>query len=267
VKRPLYSGISPEPAPDCITAPDEGSLVKSAARVIELLELFASRRAPLRAVEIGEALDLPPSSTLGLLRSLTETGHLLFDPQRKTYYPTLRVTRIAEGLSQGYVGALQGMMDDLHQATGECTVLSVQNGLHMQFLALLPPVGGEPPQMEGMKTRIIGTACGSAMLMARSDSEVIDLVMRIRRSRPLREREAEAGDIVERIRGFRRQGYAASWDDALPQTRTIAVPVLSGEAPPLALSIGGPTERIAARETESAALMRALVLRHGMRIA
>ena len=76
--------------------PDRGnaalieSVIKSARRALEVLEYLDEVRSDASVMEIARALNYPQSSTSVLLRSLTSTGYLSYDPQRRRYAPTLR---------------------------------------------------------------------------------------------------------------------------------------------------------------------------------
>ena len=71
-----------------------GGAVKSAGRVLEVLELLGNVRKPLSASEIGRLLEYPKSSTNVLLKYLTNLGYLPFDPDTMHYLPSLRVTSL-----------------------------------------------------------------------------------------------------------------------------------------------------------------------------
>src|SRR5215471_12160295 len=68
-----------------------GSVVKSAGRVLQVLEFFDDIRRESNVVEIKDALGYPQSSTSALLRSLVELGYLNYNNTSRTYIPTTRV--------------------------------------------------------------------------------------------------------------------------------------------------------------------------------
>ncbi|PNU03418.1 IclR family transcriptional regulator [Novosphingobium guangzhouense] len=59
--------------------------IKSAARVLDMLELFSTRCGGLTLSEVARGLDLPKSSTLGLLRTLHNRGYLVREDEDDTY--------------------------------------------------------------------------------------------------------------------------------------------------------------------------------------
>ena len=69
--------------------------VKTAFRVIEIVELFAREKQPLALSEMARLLDMPVSSCLGLIRTLEEQGYMYETGRRQGYYPTGRLLAMA----------------------------------------------------------------------------------------------------------------------------------------------------------------------------
>jgi DNA-binding IclR family transcriptional regulator len=59
-------------------------VVKSAARVMRILEYFDRRKSCANVHAVATALGYPPSSTGALLRSLAATGYLHHDRANRT---------------------------------------------------------------------------------------------------------------------------------------------------------------------------------------
>lgn len=59
--------------------------IKSAARVLDMLELFSTRCDGLTLSEVARGLELPKSSTLGLLRTLHKRGYLIREDENDSY--------------------------------------------------------------------------------------------------------------------------------------------------------------------------------------
>src|SRR4051794_8560152 len=78
-------------------SPSRDPMVKSAARVLEILEFFDEERAPATARKVAQALGYPQSSTSALLHSLVASGHLRLDARAHTYLPSLRVAMLGSG--------------------------------------------------------------------------------------------------------------------------------------------------------------------------
>lgn len=60
------------------------SVVKSAGRVLQILEFFDDVKREANVVEICRALGYPQSSTSVLLRSLVQLGYLAYTPKGRS---------------------------------------------------------------------------------------------------------------------------------------------------------------------------------------
>jgi IclR family transcriptional regulator, KDG regulon repressor len=120
-----------------------GSEVKSARRVFEILEYFDRERRPLGLKDVLEGLGYPASSGSALLKSLIQLGYLDYDRERRRYYPTMRIAALGGWVHAALFGdgALTGLMNQLHRATGESVILAAQSDLHAQYVHVIHSAG------------------------------------------------------------------------------------------------------------------------------
>ena len=116
-----------EISPDA-DSPATASVVKSAGRVFEVLELFRQARRQLSGAEIGQALNYPKSSANALLKSLVALGYLVVNTRTLRYFPSLSVTQLGEWIPAIVLGSGDAfeILTDVHSATQETVTLSVQ---------------------------------------------------------------------------------------------------------------------------------------------
>lgn len=243
------------------------TFVKSAVRVLGVLEHFYRSRQPARAVEISRDLDLPVSSTKYLLTSLVEAGYLTFDKQSKKYFPSILFTGFASWLASIYPGgeALRMLARDVFERFGEMTSIMVQHEDHMRALVIETPNGSVPPAYDfRVRIPLFGSASGRIALAAHSDEEVGQLVRREARKLAPELREtydripAEVREV--RQRGFAVRSHTVLNGEARETFIALAVPVpVARQAPPMALGIMGEARRLAGRDAELAAQLSALV--------
>lgn len=243
-------------------------VVKSAARALEVIEIFARERRPLHAREIQLALDIPASSTIALVKSLMRLGYLRFDRRAKLYVPTLRVAMLGDWLrrdalaSDGVLAAMQAV----NHSTGEATFLSTPNDVHMQVTHIL--AGRQPiefPVMPGMLVSMTDSAVGIAFLASRPDEEIEALCRRLGRER----RHAQPIDVpalMARVRTARRRKFAAVYG-VLPGIGSVAA-VLSAplDTAQAVLCIGGPEQRVRELERDYARDILAAIRRYRARV-
>src|ERR1700722_5057285 len=89
---------APSPAPAGPGSPgtESSAGVKSARRVLDVVEFLASRPAGASFPVLGEQLKLPKSSLHSLLTTLTARGWIYLDESSRQYRLGLRVWQVAQ---------------------------------------------------------------------------------------------------------------------------------------------------------------------------
>ena len=208
------------------------SASRSATRALDVLELFGTTKRPLRAVEVGKALTTNPSTTNQLLKTMVDSGHLVFDARTKAYLPSSRLSEFSSWLvdTYGAGGRLRQLIKDIAGQTGLVVTVTTPNDLFMQIVDSAIPEGttGE----RGLKVSIFGSAIGSAYLSTLDDAEVVRLAERARFAPDELER------ILEAVARIRQDGFAdgpsvdqAIWSVAMPlPMHGLSVPTILGLA-------------------------------------
>lgn len=235
-------------------APIENKTVKSAGRVLEILEYFDDLQRQSTVMEIADALGYPQSSTSALLRSLVSLGYLNYDAHARTYVTSSRVALLGSWVNSAFFaeGAIISMMKELNETTGDTVVLGVRNGLHIQYIHVIQATSPARLHMTlGTVRPLAASGAGYALLSTMTDNEVTRLVMRINA-------EAEGGqplvkirDVLDELAVIRRKGYAFTCDMVTRGGGIIAAPLpRQGGQPRMVLGIGGISEVMRHREEE-----------------
>ncbi|HVN41912.1 MAG TPA: IclR family transcriptional regulator C-terminal domain-containing protein [Steroidobacteraceae bacterium] len=244
----------------------ERTTVKSAARAIEVLELFRRKQRALSSAEVSRALGYPKSSTNVLLRSLTAQGYLVLDARTLRYFPSLSVTRLGEWIPRALVisGHVAEILEDIHAATQETVTLSVLSDLSVTFLKVIPGTYPISLQMtEGFVAPLFTTAIGIAILAQLREEELEELVHKAN----LRARRRDARVDVEALRAAlqetREKGFCVRYDAVISDTGAIGIPFPSDvEGFPMALGVAGLSSRIRRHEKLIYREVRACLARH-----
>lgn len=227
-------------------------VVKSAGRVLQILEYFDDVQGVANVVEIARALGFPQSSTSILLRSLVSLGYLHYDPSRRTYQPTSRVGLLGSWVEPTLFrgGALVQLMRDLNEATSDTVVLAARNGLHSQYIHVVQATTALRVHLTiGMTRPIASSVTGLMFLSSLSDIEVAKLVRRINAYAAPGEGLIKVGELNALLEQIRRDRYLFAHSQITPGTSLLAVPLDSSVATsPLALALAGPTERMESRK-------------------
>lgn len=220
-------------------------LVKSAARALDILEAFASKREPMTASEIGAALGYPKSSLSMLLRSLVNQGYLTLGGTNQSYFPTLKVARLGDWVTGALIGSehLLAALAELRVATAETVTLTGPLDLQMRCLHAL--IGTHPIALqveEGVRFPMMGTAVGVAWLAAHPAASVAEYLARWSKQNGTSEIERQR--VIEAIEIARSRNYAAVYDAVIPDTGAVAVPIVAGSDEILVVAVAGLNRRI-----------------------
>jgi DNA-binding IclR family transcriptional regulator len=225
-------------APVRIKRPSERrSISRSATRALDVLECFGHARQPLRAVDIGRHLGLHPSTTNQLLKTMVDSGHLVFLAKGKTYLPSPRLTGFGAWVVETF-GAdepLRKIVLELRDRVGMMVTLSTANDLFMQVLDWSAPPGRTAER--GLRISLFGSSTGSAYLSTLERESLIKLAQRARIP------GSEMGAILSGVATIRREGVADG--PSGPNLWSMAAP-LPKRAPSIQLVLGlaGPARQV-----------------------
>jgi DNA-binding IclR family transcriptional regulator len=227
-------------------------LVKSAARALEILEVFALKQQRMNATQLQAELGYPKSSLSGLLKSLVRTGYLVTTGSDQEYFPTLKLTRLGEWVPAALLGSasLLPTLERLRDETGETVTLTIAADLHMRCLYAL--VGKHPIALqveEGVSFPMIGTAIGTMYLATQEEATVRSLFTRWKRHHP--GQEAEVEHAAASVACARKDGHVTAFDIVIPDTGAIAMAIRTVVgSEPLVVAVAGLSHRIRDRETD-----------------
>ena len=242
-----------------------GRAVKSATRVIEVMELFGVERRPMSATEIGGVLGYPKSSVSGLLHTLVKSGWLSQQVETMLYHPTLRVASLGEWLPSTLVGgsSTDAIALDLQNKTRETVTLSIPNGVYMEFIRI--HMGLAHPKIldvsSGTKIPMFGTALGTAYLQTQSDAGIRRHYKRAEQENALSGPSRCLQDYILEIKETQARGYSVAYDRIGANTGAISACLSESRiGRSVVLAIGGLSSQISQNERSYSKLIRQAVL-------
>jgi DNA-binding IclR family transcriptional regulator len=251
--------------------------VKSAGRVLEILEYFDDVQQPATVMEVADTLGYPQSSTSALLRSLVALGYLEYDRYKRTYVTSHRVALLGSWVNSDFIseGSVISLMKELRELTGDTIILAMRNGLYVQYIHVIQATSAARLHVTLGTTRpLAASGTGFAMLSTMSDHEVRRIVMRINADAEDDKPLVKLADVMEHVAHARAKGYAFSCDLVTRGGGVIAAPLPAPlGSPPLVIGIGGITEVMRGREAELAAILTGCISAclgkrpHGVNIA
>lgn len=234
-------------------------LVKSAVRVLAVLEHFATTHAPATVAELSRRLKFPQSSTSKLLSSLERLGYLQHDAVARSYRPTLRVLLLGAWLHDEIFGegSLVSAMDELRRRTGLTVLIGMRHGAQVRVILALRGLSPDAvPLPTGTLAPLTNSAMGHVLLTEESDAALGRILRRANAEETDRARRLALPELLRQVDATRRRGWASRPAVALPGRGVVAMklPRLPGQ-PEMAIGIGASLERL---ESEAGALAQML---------
>ena len=227
----------------------EPSVVKSAARTLEIFEDFDEVRRAAAIQEVAQALGYPHSSTGALLRSLEDLGYLEYSAEDKTFFPSIRVSLLGNWIEGETlpVRRLQRVMRDVAERTLLTVVLGSISGAHCQYLKVIQ--GSTPIRYHvkpGARRSLVRSTLGRVLLAQEPPFERAALIRRGLAAWEGLEPLPSEDDVARDVEGVAARGYAFNAGLAVPGAAMLAVPVrLDKPSRPLALGVAAPKEAFA----------------------
>lgn len=224
--------------------------VKSADRVLDLLELFAGAAEPMGVSQVSRLLAIPKSSAQALLGTLAARAYLV---RTGSTYELARDFR-RDGWVGGAVARLVKIavpvMQRLAAASGESAFLNVllPNGeLRYVAKAVSPNVLRYDAPLSNTRPAYC-TSSGVVLLGYLTPWQLEAYFAQVKRDRKAPQTATERRALVASLQRAREQGYAELCDAHIQGASGVAAPVFNGsERPVAALSLAAPTPRFVQR--------------------
>lgn len=149
-------------------------LVRSVDRVASLLELFGRQRAPMRLMEIAEALEIPKSTAHGLLQTLVAKNLVVRDEAQRYRLGVRMFSLAAAALDVVDLRDLaRRPMERLSARTGNTSNLAVLDSHHVLYIERVEDRASPVRLGTHVGTRLPAhaTALGKVLVASLSDTE------------------------------------------------------------------------------------------------
>lgn len=220
--------------------------VKTAARTLDLFEVFAETRAPMTLTEIAAHMESPISSCHALIRTLQARGYIYVMSQHRRCYPTRRLLDVAAAIAahDPIVEKLHPLLERLRDATRETIILGKRNGDEVIYLDVIE--GLETIRYvarPGERKPLHSSAIGKAMLSLMSAAEFDAFLKAASLKRITETTITDPGTFRDDIDAGRSQGYFITKGENVADVMGLAViRKIDGEA--FSVAIAGPIDRM-----------------------
>jgi DNA-binding IclR family transcriptional regulator len=234
--------------------------VKTAARTLDVFEVFAKARVPLTLTELAARLGSPISSCHALVRTLQARGYVYILDARKLVYPTKRLLAVARQIAQNdpILGRIGPVLDTLMQQTGETIILGKRQGDAVTYLDVIEGrhtirYAASPGDTKPLHS----SAIGKAMLGVLTDADLSRLLAKLPLSRVTGNTLTTRDEVMDDIAAGRAHGFFITRGENVPDVMAISIARTVGDEP-YGVAIAGPVGRLeAGRDALVAALLDA----------
>ncbi len=241
---------------------EPGSVVKSADRVLDVLELLAARRRPMSHTEIGDALGIPKSSLTNLLRNLEARNYLQLVPGPNTYQlgPALFALALAARSELDLLGIAKPFIEGVTAKANESAAFNILRGSE-GVECVFGATSSQPLQFimqVGQVAPLHAVSSGKAILAFLPPSEREAYLRNLPASKITPSTKTSVDAISKELKKVAREGVAYSFEEFTPGIIGVGVPVLDAQGLPVgAINVAVPAVRFnRARGDELADLLR-----------
>jgi IclR family KDG regulon transcriptional repressor len=234
------------PSATAAAAPSRGERVKSADRVMAVLDLVAEHGS-IGFGEIAERLELPKSSAHALLRTMEARGYLALDPERRTYRLGSRIWELAQACHEieDLRTLIMPLMDRLVERTGETVQLATLDGTSAVYLGLSEsPHPMKLTSRAGARLPAHTSAIGKALLASLDPDEARRRLEEANLAKLTDHTITEVPELMDELERVRSRGYSVDDEEFAIGLRCIAMPIRDIEGVVVgAISVSMPTPR------------------------
>ena len=240
--------------------------VKSAIRVLEILEFFDRRHSEATVSDIARELRYPQSSTSILLQNLTELGYLQRGSTGKAYVPTIRVTVLGSWIApmEKPGGDILALMQELGEMTGETIILATLTNDFVRYVHVVPATTAMRLHVgPGMIRPLATSGAGRLFMSTMGEDRIRTIVGRHNAVEVEDTKRLSMAAVRKDLAAIRAAGYALSLDRITPGAGVVIVPLSPAVlGTPHAIAIGGLSKKIKDNSEWYAQLIRKGIRRY-----
>ncbi len=236
------------------------SIVKSAARTLEIFEYFDEVRRPAHIQDVALSLGYPHSSTGALLRSLTDLGYLEYSIEDKTFFPSIRVSLLGNWVGDETLSLrlIQQQMREIAEATQMTVVLGARSGGYCHYVRAIQ--GTTPVRYHlkaGTRLCLARSTVGSALLSMETTDRQPRLIAQALSVWDSDESAPRPEKLAADLALVAARGYAFNSGLVNAQAAMLAIPLaIRTQTRPLAIGLAAPKNLFRGRRPELIRILR-----------
>jgi len=239
-----------------MTVDDSATGVKSARRVLEILEIIAQSSEPTSFLDLMNGLHYPKSSLHGLLSTMVDMRWLTLDSASRSYHIGVRPWEVGQSFqpSRDLVIRARHYLREVHSELGETVQLGILDvgSLDVVYLDKIEGIRALRLVSEvGARIPAYATAIGKCLLAARPDEELQHTFAGHKLERYTTNTVRDGDKLLKVLKTTRKRGYALDDGEYTSGVFCVAVPIRALDGTTIAaMSCSVPQSRIDLHELE-----------------
>lgn len=222
-------------------------IVKSVARVLEILELFSAEQKAMPAVEIANKLNYPLASTHEILKTLVELGYFSYGTPKWAFVPSGQFSDVLNWVQDAVMDdSIIRLMNALNITTRETINLSRRISSHVKIIQgyeCLHEIGVS--SKPGTVMPIAQSLTGITSLAHMNGDDLEKFWIELEKEDPLQFAKVNIEFINDILDEIKQCGTATRSDINIEGIGAICCPVISSNSSShFVIGIVGPSERI-----------------------
>jgi len=221
--------------------------VVSLGRGLLILEALVHTRRGMTLSDVARKLSLPKSSTLDLLRTLTQSGYACREESGGRYFPGSRLRDLGKSASPPPANDLVlGHLSRLHRQTGLIVEIGTLEQDQVVSILRLSPNGGRRASIETNGTAEIHCSGLGKAILAFLPVESVERLIRKRGMTMYNANTIHSLDqLLRQLKIVRYRGFALENEETMLGFRSVAAPIFdSGGSVMAAVGVVGTIEQI-----------------------
>ena len=233
-------------------------LNQSVEKVLQIIEIMAHERQPMRLQDVAAGCGMPASTVLRMLNTLLVYGYVNQDPHSLRYSLSLKFAQIGSRVCEqvSLRDIVHPLLAELSRECREASCLAIEEDMEVVYTDVVDGPDGilMVSQRVGARAPLHATGAGKLLLLNYSNQKLNEYIavkgLRALTPHTLVTREA----LVNSLEMIRSRGYALEDEERELGARCVAAPVRDYSGRIVGgISVSGPTTRMSRARLEALA--------------
>ena len=222
---------------------------QSLFKALQIIEVMAGNKAPMRLLDISKAVSISPSTVLRFLNTFKEMNYVNQDPVSLNYFPTMKFQMIANQVnSQLKIRDItHPFLQEISQKTGEFSSLAVLEDMEVIYIDYADGSNSTYKSLMriGKNAPAHSTGVGKCLLLNFTEPD-IDILISEKGLIKLTEKTITTKEgLLKELESVRKYGVAYDDEECEPNFKCIAVPLRNYSGSVIAsMSVSTPIARL-----------------------